>query len=96
MRGFEYVASESAGFAGPEGLCCVEACRLSAYGKALCEVFADGPGAFAEAPVVVAFVGAPVHHCVAADGPAMDRVVADAVHAVAWEDANRHRGAAAA
>lgn len=73
----EHFAAEGAGGALPDLLCVVVARGLVALGQALGDVFADRPRALAEAPVVVVFAGAAVHHAFCACGPALDGAEAD-------------------
>lgn len=82
MRRLEQLAGKSTALARPHVLDDVVAAGLGADAQALGYVFADGPGAFAEAPVGVFLVGPAVHHGFAAGGrPAVDGFVPDFAHA---------------
>lgn len=61
-RDREGLALEETVLALPHGDGVVEALRARLHAEALLEVFADGPRAFAEAPVAVGLAGAAVHH----------------------------------
>ena len=76
-------------FARPDLSGVVVARGLGAERKTFPGFFADGPGTFAETPIVVFFVGASVHHAFGACRAALDGVGADGVaHKVAGEDAD--------
>lgn len=85
---------EGAFFAFPDFFRVVHAAGLGAQCEAFLGVFADRPGAFAKAPVVVGFAGAAVHHPLLACGAALDGLAADGLHARAREDTDRGRTAA--
>lgn len=77
----ENSAFERARHALPDLLVIVHAEWLGADREAFLHVFADRPCAFAEAPVIVGFAGAPGHHALLPCGAAFDRGAAERGHA---------------
>lgn len=88
MRSFEEVARKGTAFAAPELARRVVATGLCAYGKALSNIFADGPGAFAETPIGIVFVWTAGHHCLGWGGSRVRCRRGDRAHAASGENAN--------